>query len=46
MVDLRGAVRGHAGVFAAVPRRQFLEDEKAEELGASLFNLYYNGDCK
>lgn len=39
MVDLGGAVRGYAGVFAAVSRRQFLEDEQAEELGAALFDL-------
>lgn len=39
VVDLGGTVRRHAGVFTAVPRRQFLEDEQTEELSASLFDL-------
>jgi len=40
MVHLCGTIRGYASVFAAVPRRQFLEDEEAKKLSSSLFDLF------
>lgn len=46
VIHLGSAVGRYASVLAAVPRRQFLEDEQTEELCASLFDLHDAGSIQ